>query len=126
MGAPQLRHRPRRDSHVISGRLRNHGMEYLQCGQWEGGDTMLSPNGRRWMQTLRKLPTTEPNTKNTTDQKWKGTADQFSGVKMDLNMRIKTPNSKLQAPEKLQTPNPKSKHANLGARHRCLFRVRCA
>ena len=30
---------------------------------------MLCPSGMRWMQTLRKLPTIEPKTKNTTDQK---------------------------------------------------------
>ena len=57
--------------------FRYHGIEYLQCGQWEGGETMLCPSGSRWMQTLRKLPTMEPNTKNTTDQKWNGTAAQL-------------------------------------------------
>jgi len=29
------------------GMFRYHGIEYLQCGQWEGGDTMLCPSGRR-------------------------------------------------------------------------------
>ena len=77
MGAPQFRHFPRSDSQVTSGMFRYHGMEYLQCGQWEGGETMLCPSGIRWMQTLRKLPTMEPNTKNTTDQKWNGTAAQL-------------------------------------------------
>src|ERR1035441_10123313 len=47
MDAPQLRHFPRRYSQVTSGTLRYQGMEYWQCGQWEGGDTMLWPNGIR-------------------------------------------------------------------------------
>jgi hypothetical protein len=34
------------------------------------------------MQTLRKLPTILPKTKNTTDQKWKGTAAQTAGSKV--------------------------------------------
>src|SRR5437764_10331590 len=38
------------------------------------------------MQTLRKLPTIQPNKKNTTDQKWNGTAAQYWGSKMALNM----------------------------------------
>ena len=40
---------------------------------------MLCPSGRRWMQTLRKLPTTVPKTKKTTPQKPNGTADQTAG-----------------------------------------------
>src|SRR6266404_2999482 len=38
------------------------------------------------MHTLRKLPTMEPKKKNTTDQKWNGTAAQYCGSKMVLNM----------------------------------------
>jgi hypothetical protein len=48
---------------------------------------MLSPNGSRWMQTFRKLPTMEPNTKNTTDQKGKGTAAQLRESSIVVNMR---------------------------------------
>ena len=44
-------------------------MEYLQCGQCDGGETMLWPKGIRWMQTFRKLPTMDPRKKNITDQK---------------------------------------------------------
>ena len=79
IGAPQFRQRPRRYSHVNSGMFRYQGIEYLQCGQCEGGETTLSPSGSRWMHTLRKLPTIEPNTKNATDQKWNGTLAQTSG-----------------------------------------------
>jgi hypothetical protein len=35
------------------------------------------------MHTFKKLPTILPNTKNTTDQKWKGTAAQNDGSNMD-------------------------------------------
>src|ERR1035437_1213783 len=86
MGAPQFRHFPCRDSQVTSGTFRYHGMEYLQCGQWDGGETMLCPKGSRWMHTLRKLPTMEPNTKNTRDQKWNGTAAQLCESKVVENM----------------------------------------
>src|ERR1017187_2200242 len=86
MGVPQFRHFPRRYSQVTSGTFRYQGMEYLQCGQWEGGETMLSPSGRRWMQTLRKLPIMEPNTKNTTDQKWNGTVAQLRESKVAESM----------------------------------------
>ena len=82
MGAPQFRHLPRKYSQVASGMFRYQGIEYLQCGQWEGGETMLSPIGSRWMQTLRKLPTIEPSTKNTTDQKWNGMAAQLRESKV--------------------------------------------
>jgi hypothetical protein len=41
IGAPQLPHLPRNISHVTSGMFRNHGMEYLQCGQCEGGEMTL-------------------------------------------------------------------------------------
>src|SRR6266850_2115856 len=98
------------------------GMAYLQCGQWEGGETMLWPSGIRWMQTLRKLPTMEPNTKATTDQKWKGTADQCSGVKMDLSMGGKTPNYKFQTPEKLQSQSFKNETFGRVFSHRRFFR----
>src|SRR5664279_5348445 len=47
---------------------------------------MLSPSGSRWMQTLRKLPIMEPNTKNTTDQKWNGTVAQFRESKVAESM----------------------------------------
>src|ERR1019366_3857239 len=39
------------------------------------------------MQTLRKLPIMEPNTKNATDQKWNGTAAQMRESKVAENMR---------------------------------------
>src|ERR1035441_4055653 len=87
IGALQLRHFPRRNSQLTKGRFRYHGIEYLQCGQWEGGDTMLSPNGSRWMQTFRKLPTMAPNTKNTTHQKWEGTAAQLCESNIVVSMR---------------------------------------
>src|SRR3974390_2575229 len=69
IGAPQFLHRPRSANHVTSGTLRYHGMEYWQCGQCDGGVTMLMPSGIRWMHTFRKLPTMQPNTKKTNDQK---------------------------------------------------------
>src|ERR1017187_9300895 len=87
MGVPQFRHFPRRYSQVTSGTFRYQGMEYLQCGQWEGGETMLCPSGIRWMQTLRKLPIMEPNTKNATDQKWNGTAAQLRESNVAESMR---------------------------------------
>src|SRR5438045_7071421 len=67
--APQFRHFPPRYTHVSSGTFRYHGIAYLHSGQCDGGDTMLSPSGIRCMHTLRKLPTIEPNTNATTDQK---------------------------------------------------------
>src|ERR1700746_1979762 len=70
MGAPQLRHLPPRYTQVISGIFRYQGIEYLQCGQCDGGETTLWPNGSRWMQTLRKLPTMQPKMNKTTDQNW--------------------------------------------------------
>ena len=76
MGAPQFLQRPRSASHVTSGMFRYHGMEYLQCGQCERGVTMLMPSGSRWMHTFKKLPTMQPNTKKTSDQKWNGTSAQ--------------------------------------------------
>ena len=39
MGARQLAQRPRSQSQVTRGMLRNQGMECRQCGQWEGGCT---------------------------------------------------------------------------------------
>ena len=47
MGALQFLHRPPRTSQVTSGTFRYHGMEYLQCGQCEGGVTTLMPSGIR-------------------------------------------------------------------------------
>jgi hypothetical protein len=38
------------------------------------------------MQTLRKLPIMEPNTKNATDQKWNGTAAQLWESKVAESM----------------------------------------
>src|ERR1039457_3119224 len=76
MAAPQFLQRPRNANHVTSGTFKYHGMEYLQCGQCDGGVTMLMPSGSRWMQTFRKLPTMQPSTKKHRDQKWNGTRDQ--------------------------------------------------
>src|SRR5688572_12172050 len=86
IGAPQFWHRPRSHSHVTSGTLRNQGIEYLQCGQCDGGETTLCSRGSRWMQTLRKLPTMQPNMKIMADQKWNGTLDQFSVSRMGSNI----------------------------------------
>ena len=113
MGAPQFRHFPRRYSQVTSGMFRYHGMEYLQCGQWEGGETMLCPSGIRWMQTLRKLPTMEPNTKNTTDQKWNGTAAQLRESKVAVSMR---PKSEARSRRQVRGRNPND---GSGGRLRC-------
>ena len=33
---------------------------FPQCGQWEGGNTMDSSRGSRYMQTFKKLPTIAP------------------------------------------------------------------
>jgi hypothetical protein len=87
--------------------FRYHGIEYLQCGQWDGGLTTLRPRGRRWMQTFRKLPTIEPKTKKTTLQKWNGTLCHVSGSNIGL---IIVGKAALQEPDieensKLQTPN---------------------
>jgi len=41
IGAPQFLHLPRNDNQVINGMFRNHGIEYLQCGQCDGGEMML-------------------------------------------------------------------------------------
>ena len=38
------------------------------------------------MQTFKKLPTMQPKTNSTIDQKWKGTAAQIAGSKMRENM----------------------------------------
>src|SRR5215472_1500843 len=40
------------------------------------------------MQTLRKLPTIAPKTKNTSDQKWNGTTCQLRASKMGLTIDI--------------------------------------
>lgn len=42
------------------------GMRWLHVGQWDGGWTMLSSRGIRWITTLRKLPVIAPKiaTKN--------------------------------------------------------------
>jgi hypothetical protein len=63
-------------------------MAYWQAGQWDAGETTDCPSGNRWMQKLRKLPTPEPKTKNTTDQKWNGTAAQTAGSKGALTMSV--------------------------------------
>ena len=63
-------------------------MEYLQCGQCDGGETMLMPNGIRWMQTLRKLPTIELSAKNTSDQNSKGTPAQILESKIGFSMKL--------------------------------------
>src|SRR5215469_9671503 len=84
IGAPQFLQRPRNTSHVTSGMFRNQGIEYLQCGQCDGGVTMLRPSGIRCMQTFKKLPTMQPNTKKHSDQKWNGTADQLCSLKTAL------------------------------------------
>jgi hypothetical protein len=69
MGALQFLQRPRNASHVNSGTFKYHGIEYLQCGQCDGGEIMLSPRGIRYMHTFRKLPTMQPSAKKHTDQK---------------------------------------------------------
>jgi len=43
------------------------------------------------MQTFRKLPTMEPNTKNTTDQKWNGTGAQLRESNIVVSMRNHQP-----------------------------------
>src|SRR5262245_55800905 len=45
IGAPQLAHFPRSHSQVTSGTFKYQGIEYLQWGQCEGGETTLSPRG---------------------------------------------------------------------------------
>ena len=55
----------------------NISVPYWQCGQCDGGVTMLIPSGIRWIHTFRKLPTMQPNTKKTNDQKWNGTSSQL-------------------------------------------------
>ena len=67
-------------------------MEYLQCGQCDRGVMMLMPDGSRWMHTFKKLPTMQPNTKKTSDQKWKGTIAQLCGLKIALIPINKTQN----------------------------------
>ena len=47
------------------------------------------------MQTLRKLPTMERSTKNTTDQKWNGTADQTCQPLQSVAIRKKAINAPL-------------------------------
>jgi len=42
-----LAHLPRNHSHVIKGTFRNQGIEYLQCGQCDRGETTLWPSGMR-------------------------------------------------------------------------------
>ena len=48
----------------MTGRLSYGLMRAVQCGQRERGDTMDVPSGIRVMQTLRKLPTMSPKSKN--------------------------------------------------------------
>ena len=48
------------------------GMRWLHVGQWDGGWTMLSPRGIRWITTLRKLPVIAPKIATKNVQKWKG------------------------------------------------------
>jgi len=40
-----LEQRPRNQSHVTNGMFKYHGIEYLQLGQWDGGDITLNPSG---------------------------------------------------------------------------------
>src|SRR6202034_501120 len=47
----QLAHRAPSQTHVTSGIFKYQGIEYPQCGQWDGGRTTLSLRGSRWMQT---------------------------------------------------------------------------
>src|SRR5208282_2191359 len=91
MGAPQFLQRPPNASHVTSGMFRYHGMEYLQCGQCDFGVTMLRPSGSRWMHTFRKLPTMQPSTKKTSDQKWNGTAAQSAVHGRQFTVKNTTP-----------------------------------
>src|SRR5436309_2991239 len=78
--------------------FRYHGMEYLQCGQCDGGETRLSPRGMRWMQTLRKLPTMQPKMKKAKDQKWNGTDFQRARSSIRGTSRVQSPKSKVQSP----------------------------
>ena len=65
---------------------------------------MLCPNGIRWIQTLRKLPIMEPNTKNTRDQKWKGTAAQIRASNVVESMRRQNPKAEDRNPKEVRRP----------------------
>src|SRR5579875_166000 len=62
----QRRQRAPSQSQERSGRLSYQAIGAAQCGQRERGRTTDSSAGRRWMQTLRKLPTQAPSAKPTT------------------------------------------------------------
>ena len=64
IGAWQWRHLPPSASQLMTGTLSYGLMRVAQCGQRERGDTMDVPSGIRVMQTLRKLPTMSPKSKN--------------------------------------------------------------
>jgi len=61
----QYLHLPLRKSQLKTG-IRSIGFKRtLQLGQWEGGFTIDSPSGSRYMTTFKKLPTSRPSIKNT-------------------------------------------------------------
>src|SRR5260221_11411142 len=60
MGARHEAHRARRTSHDTTGTFCQARTGAWQRGHRDPGDTTLSPSGRRWMHTLRKLPRTSP------------------------------------------------------------------
>src|SRR5215207_905295 len=61
MGALQQRALPRSSSQPKTGRLSNARIGAPQLVQWEAGKATLSPRGKRWMTTFKKLPKTRPS-----------------------------------------------------------------
>jgi hypothetical protein len=65
IGALQYLHMPFKKSQLKTG-TRSMGFKgVLHLGQCEGGMTMDSPSGRRYMTTFKKLPIKSPSIKNT-------------------------------------------------------------
>ena len=65
----QLRQRPRRKSQLNKGNKSNHLSRVPHEVQWDGGNTMDSALGIRYMQTLKKLPSIIPAVNITIDRK---------------------------------------------------------
>src|SRR5215470_9891481 len=62
MGAAHARHRPRSKANDTTGMLSYQPISAPQPGQADRGAQRLRRSGRRAMTTLRKLPSTRPNT----------------------------------------------------------------
>jgi hypothetical protein len=69
MAAPQLRHLPLSQRQLNMGILSLAGILYWHSKQWDGGEIIDLPAGKRSATTLIKLPRAAPSKKNTASHK---------------------------------------------------------